>query len=253
MAEAIVYGKIGDEPLGKVWEDIYEPTAFMVGFADDNTPGDFGKAMYKLLGEPVDAQKLIPEESQLPPLEIGAASIPLGFLIAVGFALGLWLIVRQTTTGYEIAILGSSPRTATYAGIPARRLTIAVLLLGGALAGLAGTLQMSGEVHRYGDALSNNSGYTGIIIAVLAGGSELGVIVIALVFAVLTISGTIFRVAGASSDLIFAMYGVTLIFAAIGQGLAYVRLARRPVELSKSRRGGLGEAGATDAEGSHGA
>jgi simple sugar transport system permease protein len=197
--------------------------------------------------------KLIPEESQLPPLEVGSASIPLGFLIAVGFALGLWLIVRQTTTGYEIAILGSSPRTATYAGIPARRLTIAVLLLGGALAGLAGTLQMSGEVHRYGDALSNNSGYTGIIIAVLAGGSELGVIVIALVFAVLTISGTIFRVAGASSDLIFAMYGVTLIFAAIGQGLAHVRLARRPVEQSKGTRGALGETGTTDAGGAHGA
>jgi ABC-type uncharacterized transport system permease subunit len=179
---------------------------------------------------------LLPEQSFLPPVGIGSASIPLGFFIGVGIAVALWLVVRQTRFGYEVTILGASPRTALYAGISTRRLTIAVLLLGGAFAGLAGTLQMVGEVHRYGDALSNNSGYTGVVVAVLAGGSELGVIVMAIVFAVITISGTIFRVAGASSDLIFAMYGLTLIFAAMGQGLAHVKFSRRRVELSSRPR-----------------
>lgn len=197
--------------------------------------------------------KLIPAESQLPPLEVGSASVPLGFLIAVGVAIVLWLIVRQTTTGYEISILGASPRTAHYAGIPTRKLTVAVLLLGGAFAGLAGTLQLSGVVHRYGDVLSNNSGYTGIVVAVLAGGSEIGVVLIAIVFAVITISGTIFRVAGASSDLIFAMYGLTLVFAAMGQGLAHVKLARHRAELSRGARSDVHEGGTTDREGSHGA
>ncbi|NLO74906.1 MAG: DUF3160 domain-containing protein, partial [candidate division WS1 bacterium] len=63
LAHAILYGKLGEEPLGKLWQEIYEPTAFLVGFADDNTPADYGKAMYKLFGEPVDTRKLIPEEN----------------------------------------------------------------------------------------------------------------------------------------------------------------------------------------------
>ncbi len=63
MSQILLYDSIGDEPLGKVWEDVYEPTAFMVGFADDNTPDDYGKATRKLFGELLDTKELIPEEN----------------------------------------------------------------------------------------------------------------------------------------------------------------------------------------------
>jgi len=63
MADIILYGMADDEPIGKVWEDLYEPTAFMVGFADDNTPGDYGQVIPDLFGEPVETRKLVPEEN----------------------------------------------------------------------------------------------------------------------------------------------------------------------------------------------
>jgi len=60
LADALLRGRVGEEPLGKVWEDIYEPTAFLVGFADDNTPGDYGKVIPGLFGDPVDVARLVP-------------------------------------------------------------------------------------------------------------------------------------------------------------------------------------------------
>ncbi len=63
LSQVVLYGKAGEEPLGKVWEDLYEPTAFMVGFADDITPDDMGKGVAKVLGEPLDTKKLIPEQN----------------------------------------------------------------------------------------------------------------------------------------------------------------------------------------------
>ena len=95
------------------------------------------------------------------------------------------------------------------------------------MAGLAGTVEMMGNQHRYGSALSNNSGYTGIVVAVLAGGSAIGVVAIAIVFALIAIVGGIMRAEGTSSDIIFAMYGITLIVASVAQALSSFRVARR--------------------------
>lgn len=63
LAEHIVYDSYKGEPLGKIWEDIYEPTAFLVGFADDNTPEEFTKAGAEVFGDAQDAKQLIPEQN----------------------------------------------------------------------------------------------------------------------------------------------------------------------------------------------
>jgi hypothetical protein len=61
MAQALLTGKAGQEPLTKVWEEVYDVTAFLVGYADDNTPQDFGKAMGQSFGERFDPMALLPE------------------------------------------------------------------------------------------------------------------------------------------------------------------------------------------------
>jgi simple sugar transport system permease protein len=170
--------------------------------------------------------KLIPSQVELPLLSFGSAEIPVGFFIATAVAVAAWLILRQTTIGYEVTMLGASPASARFAGIPTRRLLIYSLLVGGAMAGLAGTIEMMGNQYRFGSALSNNTGYTGIVVAVLAGGSAIGVVAMAIVFALIAIVGGIMRAEGTSSDIIFAMYGITLIVASIAQGLSNFKLVR---------------------------
>ena len=126
--------------------------------------------------------------------------------------------------GYEMSIIGSSPKAATYAGMPTKRIMVAVFALGGVAAGLAGVIEMLTNVQRYGPALSNNTGYTGVVVAVLAGGFGPQLWAMALVFAIIAIAGNVLTITGAPSELVFAMYGLTLICAAIGQGLRHVRV-----------------------------
>jgi simple sugar transport system permease protein len=172
--------------------------------------------------------KPIPEAAEVPGITFGSVEIPVGLLIAVVVALVVAFVMHQTKVGYEFTMLGASPSAARFAGIPTNRLLVCSLLAGGAMAGLAGALEMMGNAHRYGAALSNNTGYTGIVIAVLAGGSALGVLALSIVFALIGIMGGIFRAEGASSEIVLAMYGLTLIFAAIGQGLWRFKIVRRP-------------------------
>jgi simple sugar transport system permease protein len=101
---------------------------------------------------------------------------------------------------------------------------LAVFALGGVAAGMAGVVEMLTDVQRFGPALSNNTGYTGVVVAVLAGGFGPELWVMALVFAVISIAGNILTITGAPGELVFAMYGLTLVCAAIGQGLRHVRV-----------------------------
>jgi simple sugar transport system permease protein len=171
--------------------------------------------------------KLIPTQAELPELAFGSAEIPLGFFLVTAVAVVAWAFLRHTTVGYEMTMLGASPSNARFAGIPTRRLLTYSLLVGGGMAGLAGAVEMMGNQYRFGSALSNNTGYTGIVVAVLAGGSAIGVVGVAIVFALIAIIGGIMRAEGTSSDIIFAMYGITLIVASTAQALTSFRLARR--------------------------
>jgi simple sugar transport system permease protein len=167
----------------------------------------------------------VPPQTILETIPVGGGYfVPIGFVVAVVIVAVVWLFLRGSVFGYEMSIIGSSPRAATYAGMPTKRVMIAVFALGGVAAGLAGVLEMLTNVQRYGPALSNNTGYTGVVVAVLAGGFGPELLVMAIVFAVIAIAGNILTITGAPGELVFAMYGLTLVCAAIGQGLRHVRL-----------------------------
>jgi simple sugar transport system permease protein len=166
----------------------------------------------------------VPSQTIIESIPIGEYLVPIGFVAAVIFGAVVWLFLRGSVFGYEMSIIGSSPKAATYAGMPTKRIMIAVFALGGVAAGIAGVVEMLTNVQRYGPALSNNTGYTGVVVAVLAGGFGPQLLAMALVFAVIAIAGNVLTITGAPSELVFAMYGLTLICAAIGQGLRHVRI-----------------------------
>lgn len=168
----------------------------------------------------------VPAQTLLGAIPLGEYTVPVGFVVALGVGTLLWLFLRRSVFGYEMAIIGSSPKAASYAGMSTKRIMIAVFAIGGAAAGLAGVIEMLTNVQRYGPALSNNTGYTGVVVAVLAGGYGPQLLAVALLFAIISIAGNVLTVSGAPSELVFAMYGFTLIAAAIGQGLRHIRIVR---------------------------
>jgi ABC-type uncharacterized transport system permease subunit len=99
-----------------------------------------------------------------------------GLLIALAAALGLWALLKFTTLGFEIRAVGANARAAAFAGMPVGRVTVMVALLSGALAGLAGAVEVAGRAGYVTLDMSPGYGYSGIVIAMLAALHPLGVV-----------------------------------------------------------------------------
>jgi ABC-type uncharacterized transport system permease subunit len=149
-----------------------------------------------------------------------------GFPAAILLTVVVAAVLNYTRWGYEVRIAGSNPNAAKYAGMPFRRHLILVMLLSGAIAGVAGMLEAAGTVHRLQGGISNNFGYLGIMVAVLARGSALGVLAGAVLMAIILNSGIILQTQGVNVSTVLAITGLILFFTAIGDEFAHYRITR---------------------------
>lgn len=102
-----------------------------------------------------------------------------GFGVAVVVVAIAGIVASKTATGVRIKAAGQAPRAATFSGIPVARLQWRCALVSGAVAGLGGASQVMGVQHQLTSGISNNYGYTGVIVATLGGLSALGVLLVA--------------------------------------------------------------------------
>jgi len=119
-----------------------------------------------------------------------------GLVFALIAAVILWWVLAKSQWGYEIRLIGDNPRAAEYAGISIKKNIVFVMLVSGALAGLAGMSEITGVVHRLQGAISPGYGFTGIIIAWLAKLNPLAVIVVSVLFGALILAGREVQPAG---------------------------------------------------------
>jgi simple sugar transport system permease protein len=110
---------------------------------------------------------------------VAATRVHTGLLWAVGLALALWALLQRTVTGFDIRAVGANARAAAFAGVPVTRTVVLVALLSGALAGLAGAIEVAGRTSYLTLDMSPGYGYSGIVIAMLAGLHPLGVLLAA--------------------------------------------------------------------------
>ena len=111
----------------------------------------------------------------------GTTRIHLGLAVGLGLAVLLWGLLSYTGFGYNMRVIGDSQDAARYAGIPIRRTVIVVLLVSGALAGLAGAGEVGGRAYALDpNGLVLNLGYTGIVVAALARYNPFGVVLVSI-------------------------------------------------------------------------
>lgn len=99
-----------------------------------------------------------------------------GLLWACTLALGLWVLMKYTVLGFDIRAVGANARAAAFAGVSVTRTMLLVALLSGGLAGLAGAIEVAGRTSYLTLDMSPGYGYSGIVIAMLAGLHPLGVL-----------------------------------------------------------------------------
>jgi ABC-type uncharacterized transport system permease subunit len=181
--------------------------------------------------------KALPDPATWPLWTIHGLGLPLGFLIAILVAALLWVLYQRTRFGFELQVIGDSPRAARYAGMRTRRKIIAVMCLSGAIAGLGGASQ-DGDFRHLLDprGLSQSGyGYAGIVIAALARYNPFAVVLVAFLLGGLQNAGYTLQGADFPAGLVGVMQGMILFCALGGEILIRYRIKvgrRRPVEVA---------------------
>jgi simple sugar transport system permease protein len=170
----------------------------------------------------------LPQTLQLPVLLPGTR-LHAGILLAVGLAAALWWWLRDTAGGFRLRAVGMNPHAAAVAGrIPVARVSVLAFLASGALAGLAGAVELSGVTYALYENFSPGYGYTAIAVALLARLHPLGVLGTATLFGALQAGANAMqRDAGVPVVLVQVVEAVLILLVIAGQ-----ELQRRRVRLA---------------------
>jgi simple sugar transport system permease protein len=157
--------------------------------------------------------------------------VPLGFLVGLLVAAGVWFLYSRTRFGFEVSVIADSPRAARYAGMRTRRKILAVMALSGLIAGLGGASQIGDFTHTLDPSGLQTAafGYTGIVVAALARYNPIAVCVVAVLLGGLQNAGFTLEGVDFPSGLVGVMQGIIL-FCTLGGELFLryrLRIARR--------------------------
>jgi len=123
------------------------------------------------------------------PALIAGSRLHAGAILALLVALAAGVMLGRTLKGFEIRVVGAAPKAAAFAGFDARRLVVFCFAVSGALAGLAGLIEVAGPIGHLQPGISPGYGFTAIIVAFLGRLNPLGVLVAGLFLALIVIGG----------------------------------------------------------------
>jgi general nucleoside transport system permease protein len=136
-----------------------------------------------------------------------------GVVVAIIVAVIIYLLMEKSPRGFEIQAIGHNQTASEFKGISGSRTLLFVMLISGGVAGLAGGGELGGLIHRLRLDISPGYGFTGIIVAMLAGLHPLGILLTALLFgSLLTGSLKMQIVAGIPVALVYAIQAIVLLF-----------------------------------------
>ena len=156
----------------------------------------------------------------------GGVTVPFGFILGVVVAALLAVLVRGTRFGYQMRVAADSPAAGRYAGMRTARLLVLVMVLSGAVAGLAGASQVGDFSHRLEPKILQfaSFGYTGIAVAALVRYHPVGVIVSSILVGALSNAGFALQGADLPLGLIGVNQGLILLLVAASEVSARYKL-----------------------------
>jgi simple sugar transport system permease protein len=159
---------------------------------------------------------------------MGDGQLHTGLFVPIVAAVVLLFVLARTQWGYELRVVGENAETARFAGINVRRTMLTAMLVSGGMAGLAGMVQVSGIVHLLSGQISNNYGYTAIIIAWLARLHPIAILIVSVLFGALVNGGYAVSQVGIPQQLGAVLQGMILFFV-LGVGDVFTRYRLRIV------------------------
>lgn len=184
------------------------------------------EALHGRLGEPgagFPQSPLFSDSAWLPKLVAGT-DLHVGILFAVASVVGCHLLLWRTPFGFRIRVLGASRAAAGYAGVSFARSVFGVMLIAGALAGIAGGVEVLGVHYRLIEGFSLGFGFNAVAIALLATVNPIAVLPAGLFFGFLEAGALAMqREVGVPSSLVFIIQGLTMVFVLCAMGIGLKR------------------------------
>jgi simple sugar transport system permease protein len=125
------------------------------------------------------------------PIIVRGTTVHFGVVIAIVVVLVFWLLMARSVFGFQIRVVGSAPNAARHGGFDGKQTVWLALLIGGAMAGLAGVLELTGANKQLNLGFPSGYGFTAIIVAFLGRLHPVGVLIAGIVLAVTYVGGQV--------------------------------------------------------------
>lgn len=132
---------------------------------------------------PIGENGFLPMLVKNPPLHSG-------IILAIIVAILIYFFTSKTTSGYELLVTGANPRASKVHGINIRKMFLFSMVIGAAVAGLAGVIEVAGTHHRLIEGLHSNFPTLGLIIGLMSRGKNQAVPFVAFFISILEVGGS---------------------------------------------------------------
>ncbi|MFC6352627.1 ABC transporter permease [Rothia nasimurium] len=157
----------------------------------------------------------LPEAAAFPQILGPSFRLHLGFILAILAVLFISWLLNRSTIGFRLRAVGANPNAARTAGISVASGYIIVMAISGALAGLAGTAQVSGTEKVLTTGIAGTLGFDAITVALLGRSTPWGTFFAALLFGAFRAGGVSMQVAtGTSIDIVLVLQALIVLFIA---------------------------------------
>jgi simple sugar transport system permease protein len=177
----------------------------------------------------------LPEHIRLPEIRIFGNEFNIGIVIAVVIAAVVAFALARTVWGFRLRLLGYNPLVAQKAGVAATRTGMVALFLSGGLAGLGGAAMLAGGFSQYKVAtnFTQNIGWQGLLVALLARSNPVLAVPMALVFAALRTGSGFLAATGVDRKIVDVVQALLVLALLIPPAIQFIRERRRA--LAKAR------------------
>jgi general nucleoside transport system permease protein len=165
------------------------------------------------------------EDALLPAIWEASGRAHWGFAFALIAAVVAWFLLDRTLKGFEIRLMGQSPRAGRFAGFSSARVVFFGLLVSGGLAGLAGISEVAGAIGQLRPVISPGYGFAAIIVAFLGRLNPLGIVAAGLILALSYLGGEAAQISLGISDKAARVFqGLLLFFVLASDTLIHYRI-----------------------------
>jgi simple sugar transport system permease protein len=177
----------------------------------------------------LSSRTLLPRYGEYPHFNFGA-----GLVIALVLTAFIWVFMTRTKWGFRIRMLGLNSVVAKRSGVHAALLGSLAIIISGATAGLAGGVVLTSTAYRITPTISNNIGWNGLLVALVARNNAWLAVAVAFLFGALEAGGGFLATTGVPTDLVNVVTALVVLAVVFPPALVEFRRYRRARALAKT-------------------